>query len=69
MANLVIYILSNRNQGEQEFVIEHLDASFRYPMDWTYHIQVCRYYNSTFGIGIMTQYIPCNKLLSPWFLL
>ena len=40
MANLVIYILSNRNQGEQEFVIEHLDASFRYPMDWTYHIQV-----------------------------
>ena len=36
----VEFLVGFRNKGEQEFVIEHLDASFRYPMDWTYHIQV-----------------------------
>jgi len=35
----VEFLVGFRNKGEQEFVIEHLDASFRYPMDWTYHIQ------------------------------
>ena len=30
----------HRNKGEQDFVIEHMDASFRYPMEWSYHIQV-----------------------------
>jgi len=35
----VEFLVGFRNKGEQDFVIEHLDASFRYPMDWTYHIQ------------------------------
>ncbi len=26
-------------QGDTDFVIETLDASFRYPMDFSYHIQ------------------------------
>ena len=26
-------------QGENDFVVESLEASFRYPMDFTYHIQ------------------------------
>ena len=33
-------IFCHRNKGEQDFVIEHMDASFRYPMEWSYHIQV-----------------------------
>ena len=27
------------NKGEKDFIIESLDASFRYPQDYSYHIQ------------------------------
>jgi len=35
----VEFLVGFRNKGEQDFVIEHMDASFRYPMEWSYHIQ------------------------------
>lgn len=35
----VEFLVGFKNKGEQQFTIEHLDASFRYPQDWSYHIQ------------------------------
>jgi len=36
---IVEFLVGFANKGESEFVIESLEASFRYPMDFTYHIQ------------------------------
>jgi len=39
---IVEFLVGFKNKGgidEEEFVVESLDASFRYPMDFTYHIQ------------------------------
>ena len=36
---IVEFLVGFANKGEQDFVIETLEASFRYPMDFTYHIQ------------------------------
>jgi translocon-associated protein subunit alpha len=36
---VVEFLVGFTNRGESDFVIETLDASFRYPMDYTYHIQ------------------------------
>jgi len=35
----VEFLVGFTNKGSQDFVLETLDASFRYPMDYTYHIQ------------------------------
>jgi translocon-associated protein subunit alpha len=37
--NLVEFLVGFSNKGSQEFVLETLDASFRYPMDFTFYIQ------------------------------
>lgn len=37
--HIVEFLVGFENKGESEFVIEALDASFRYPMDFSYHIQ------------------------------
>ncbi|KAG8232542.1 hypothetical protein J437_LFUL012892 [Ladona fulva] len=37
--NLVELLIGFSNKGEQEFVLEAVDASFRYPMDFAFHIQ------------------------------
>lgn len=36
---IVEFLVGFLNKGDSEFVIETLDASFRYPMDFSYHIQ------------------------------
>ncbi|XP_059488624.1 translocon-associated protein subunit alpha [Neocloeon triangulifer] len=36
---LVEFLVGFSNKGKQEFVLETLDASFRYPMDFTFYIQ------------------------------
>ncbi|KAJ8936418.1 hypothetical protein NQ318_014856 [Aromia moschata] len=35
----VEFLVGFRNKGEQEFIIETLEASFRYPMDFNFFIQ------------------------------
>jgi len=35
----VEFLIGFTNKGNQGFILETLDASFRYPMDYTYHIQ------------------------------
>ncbi|KAJ9590965.1 hypothetical protein L9F63_016009 [Diploptera punctata] len=37
--NLVEFLVGFTNKGSQDFVLETLDASFRYPMDFTFYIQ------------------------------
>lgn len=32
-------LVGTRNIGSQNFIVESIDASFRYPQDFTYHIQ------------------------------
>jgi len=36
---IVEFLVGFTNKGKEEFVLETLDASFRYPMDYTFHIQ------------------------------
>lgn len=36
---IVEFLVGFANKGESDFVVESLEASFRYPMDFTYHIQ------------------------------
>jgi len=36
---IVEFLVGFSNKGDGDFVIETLDASFRYPMDFTFHIQ------------------------------
>ena len=36
---LVEFLVGFSNKGESDFVVDSLEASFRYPMDFTYHIQ------------------------------
>jgi len=36
---LVEFLVGFTNKGNQGFMLETLDASFRYPMDYTFHIQ------------------------------
>jgi len=36
---LVEFLVGFTNKGSQGFVVETLDASFRYPMDYSFHIQ------------------------------
>ena len=36
---IVEFLVGFANKGESDFVIDSLEASFRYPMDFTYHIQ------------------------------
>jgi len=35
----VEFLVGFVNKGSAGFTIEHLDASFRYPMDYSFHIQ------------------------------
>lgn len=35
----VEFLVGFRNKGEDEFVLDTLDASFRYPMDFNFYIQ------------------------------
>ena len=37
--NLVEFLVGFTNKGGQDFVLETLEASFRYPMDFTFYIQ------------------------------
>jgi len=48
----VEFLVGFRNKGKQDFVLETLEASFRYPMDFNFYIQ-------NFSA------IPYNKLVSP----
>lgn len=36
---LVEFLVGFKNKGAQDFVLETLDASFRYPMDFNFYIQ------------------------------
>ena len=36
---IVEFLVGFSNKGDEDFTIESLDASFRYPMDFSYHIQ------------------------------
>ena len=36
---IVEFLVGFANTGLKDFVIDSIDASFRYPMDFTYHIQ------------------------------
>lgn len=35
----VEFLIGFHNKGEQEFVVDTIDASFRYPMDFNFYIQ------------------------------
>ncbi len=37
--NIVEFLVGFSNVGDDDFVLETLDASFRYPMDFSFHIQ------------------------------
>ena len=37
--HIVEFLVGFENKGESDFIVEALDASFRYPMDFSYHIQ------------------------------
>ncbi|KAL1518384.1 hypothetical protein ABEB36_002015 [Hypothenemus hampei] len=37
--NPVEFLVGFQNNGEQDFVVDYIDASFRYPMDFNYFIQ------------------------------
>jgi translocon-associated protein subunit alpha len=37
--HIVEFLVGFENKGDSDFVVEALDASFRYPMDFSYHIQ------------------------------
>lgn len=37
--NLVEFLVGFNNKGNQDFILETLEASFRYPMDFTFYIQ------------------------------
>lgn len=37
--NIVEFLVGFINKGESDFVLESLDASFRYAMDFNFHIQ------------------------------
>ena len=36
---IVEFLVGFANKGDKDFVVDSLEASFRYPMDFTYHIQ------------------------------
>jgi len=36
---IVEFLVGFANKGEGDFIVDSLEASFRYPMDFTYHIQ------------------------------
>jgi len=36
---IVEFLVGFANNGDNEFTVDSLDASFRYPMDFSYHIQ------------------------------
>jgi len=37
--SLVKFLVGFSNKGDEDFVIDYLDTSFRYPMDYTFYIQ------------------------------
>jgi len=37
--NLVEFLVGFTNKGSQDFILETLEASFRYPMDFSFYIQ------------------------------
>lgn len=37
--NIVEFLVGFSNKGKQDFILETLEASFRYPMDFTFYIQ------------------------------
>lgn len=37
--NLVEFLVGFTNKGSEDFVLEALEASFRYPMDFSFYIQ------------------------------
>ncbi|GLH15306.1 Uncharacterized protein GBIM_19786 [Gryllus bimaculatus] len=37
--NIVEFLVGFNNKGKQDFILETLEASFRYPMDFTFYIQ------------------------------
>ncbi len=36
---MVKFLVGFYNKGDKDFIVETLDASFRYPMDYTFYIQ------------------------------
>lgn len=38
-SQLTKFLIGFSNRGEKDFVVKAIDTSFRYPMDFTYHIQ------------------------------
>ena len=36
---IVEFLVGFANKGDKDFIVDSLEASFRYPMDFTYHIQ------------------------------
>lgn len=36
---LVQFLMGFQNRGEKEFVVDFCETSFRYPQDFSYHIQ------------------------------
>lgn len=36
---IVEFLVGFHNKGKQDFILETLEASFRYPMDFSYYIQ------------------------------
>lgn len=35
----VHFLVGFANRGSKDFIVEAMDASFRYPLDFTFHIQ------------------------------
>ena len=43
---LVEVLVGFRNKGSKDFIVQTMDASFRYPQDYSYYIQNVRLFKS-----------------------
>jgi translocon-associated protein subunit alpha len=41
--HIVKFLIGFSNRGEKDFTVKHCETSFRYPLDFSYHVQnVCK---------------------------
>ena len=55
---LVKFLVGFTNKGDKDFVVDSMDASFRYPQDYSFHIQ---------NVGINFSYERLSRTLKTYF--
>ena len=57
---MVKFLVGFSNMGSQEFVIDTMEASFRYPQDFSFYIQNVSGWHISAGLEVVTKYFgPC----------